>query len=71
MSFNLNTYFVLIVSYTCVQNILREVVAAVAEAGLIPLALVCDQGSAFQSVIKNLKDETRWMQIISNSNIGK
>lgn len=53
------------------KNILREVVAAVAEAGLIPLALVCDQGSAFQSAINNLKQETRREQIICGTNLGK
>lgn len=53
------------------KNILKDVVTAVSEAGLKPLALVCDQGSAFQSALNSLKQETRREQISSEANFGK
>lgn len=53
------------------KTILKNIVAAVAETGLIPLALVCDQGSAFQSAINSLKQESRRDQILSGINLGK
>lgn len=39
--------------------ILKEVITAVSNAGLLPIALVSDQGTAFQSALKSLQEDTR------------
>lgn len=52
-------------------KILRLIVEAVVETGLIPLALVCDQGASFRSAIKMLQQETRELQIKSGLNTGE
>lgn len=41
-----------------VKRIVTEVVTKVSQSGLIPLALVCDQGTTFRSAIKMLRQET-------------
>lgn len=40
------------------QNILKQIVTEVAQTGLIPLGLVCDQGSTFRTAIKKFREET-------------
>ncbi|XP_047988467.1 uncharacterized protein LOC125228064 [Leguminivora glycinivorella] len=40
------------------QEILKQIVAEVAQTGLIPLGLVCDQGSTFRTAIKKFREET-------------
>ncbi|KAJ8709375.1 hypothetical protein PYW07_009201 [Mythimna separata] len=42
---------------------------AVGNTGLKPLALVCDQGTAFQAALKSLQEDTRRLQIIAGENI--
>ncbi|KAL0870915.1 hypothetical protein ABMA27_004745 [Loxostege sticticalis] len=51
------------------KNILKEVVAEVVKTGLVPVALISDQGTAFQSALNKLKDDTRRQQIVENKNI--
>ncbi|CAH0730590.1 unnamed protein product, partial [Brenthis ino] len=46
------------VSSASLQNILKQLVEQVAQTGLIPLGLVCDQGSTFRSAIKSLREMT-------------
>ncbi|XP_063822851.1 uncharacterized protein LOC135072744 [Ostrinia nubilalis] len=46
-----------------VVRILKEVVTRVSESGLIPLAIVCDQGSTFRTAINMLKLETERKRI--------
>ncbi|XP_041975781.1 uncharacterized protein LOC121730708 [Aricia agestis] len=48
------------------KQIMKLVVTAVAEAGLKPLVLGCDQGTSFQSAIKQLQAETRREQLLNN-----
>ncbi|XP_041970025.1 uncharacterized protein LOC121726617 [Aricia agestis] len=45
------------------KSIIKNVICAVGQSGLLPIALVCDQGSAFQSAVKSLKVDTRRDQI--------
>ncbi|XP_045510076.1 uncharacterized protein LOC123705375 isoform X2 [Colias croceus] len=49
-----------------VVRILKEVVTKVSESGLIPLALVCDQGSTFRTAINMLKLETARKRILND-----
>ncbi|CAG9133341.1 unnamed protein product [Plutella xylostella] len=48
------------------KSILKDVISAVVECGLKPIAVICDQGSAFQSAIKSLRDDTKRDQILAN-----
>ncbi|KAH9629123.1 hypothetical protein HF086_008572 [Spodoptera exigua] len=41
-----------------VKRIVQEVVAKVAISGLVPIALVCDQGTTFRSALKGLREDT-------------
>lgn len=52
------------------KQILKEIVTAVGETGLLPLVLVADQGAAFQSAIKSLQEDTKRAQILNNEHIG-
>lgn len=52
------------------KEILRDVVLAVTECGLQPIALICDQGAAFQSTLKSFKEDTAHEQLISNQEPG-
>lgn len=52
------------------KQILKEIVIAVGETGLIPLALVSDQGASFQSALKKLQEETRRLQLLENKPTG-
>lgn len=53
------------------KEILKNIVTAVGDTGLIPIALVSDQGASFQSALKSLKEDTRREQILANKNTGK
>lgn len=44
------------------EKILKELIPRISDAGLKPLALVCDQGSTFRACFKNLKATTARMQ---------
>lgn len=46
--------------------ILQEVVTAVSQTGLLPKALVCDQGSTFQSCMNSMRADTRRCQLLRN-----
>lgn len=52
------------------KNIIKEVVSAVQKTGLIPLALVSDQGTSFQAALNSLKEDTRIDQIRRNKHTG-
>ncbi|CAH2035705.1 unnamed protein product, partial [Iphiclides podalirius] len=45
------------------KTIIKDVVTAVGNTGLLPIAVVCDQGTAFQSALKSLQEDTRREQI--------
>lgn len=51
-------------------NILRQLVEAIINLGLNPIATVCDQGAAFRSALNNLRQETKRDQILQNLNPG-
>lgn len=51
--------------------ILKHVINAVIDTGLLPVALICDQGQSFQSALKALIEETRGDQIKAGKQIGK
>ncbi|XP_028158537.1 uncharacterized protein LOC114351493 [Ostrinia furnacalis] len=51
------------VSSQNLQIILKEIVNAFVETGLLPIALVSDQGSSFQSALKTLQENIRGEQI--------
>lgn len=53
------------------QNILKQIVHRVVQTGLIPLGLVCDQGSTFRTALKNFRADTIRMRNIQNMNDGK
>lgn len=55
---------------TEMKKIIKAIVSAVGNTGLIPVALIADQGAAFQSAIKSLQDETRREQILAEDNTG-
>lgn len=52
------------------KNIIKDVVAAVIGCGLKPVALVCDQGAAFQSALNKLKEDTKREQILASQELG-
>lgn len=47
------------------KQILRDVVTAVGETGLKPLALVSDQGASFQAALRRFQEDTRRSQILT------
>ncbi|XP_022830991.1 uncharacterized protein LOC111359629 [Spodoptera litura] len=47
-----------------VKRIVQEVVAKVANSGLLPIALVCDQGTTFRSALKGLREDTEQRRIL-------
>lgn len=51
--------------------IIKEIVAAVVHAGLLPVALISDQGTSFQSTMKSLLEDTKREQLRSGEPIGK
>lgn len=53
------------------KKIIKDIIAAVGKTGLIPIALVSDQGTAFQSALKSLQEDTRRDQIIAGDTVGK
>lgn len=54
-----------------IVRILKEVVTRVSESGLIPLAIVCDQGSTFRTAINMIKLETERKRILNKENNGE
>lgn len=52
------------------KSILKQLVDAVVNLGLNPIATICDQGAAFRSALKLLKQETKRDQILQNLNPG-
>lgn len=59
------------VSSAALQNILKQLVTQVAQTGLIPLGLVCDQGSTFRTAIKKLREDTIQKRNIQNDKDGE
>lgn len=53
------------------KKILKEIVEAVVETGLLPIAIICDQGASFRSAINMLQKETRESQIKAGAATGK
>ncbi|CAH2098446.1 unnamed protein product [Euphydryas editha] len=51
------------------KAIIKSITAAVTETGLRPIALVSDQGSSFQSAIKDLIEETKGSQLRAGVNV--
>lgn len=52
------------------KNIIKEVTSAVVECGLKPIAVICDQGSAFQSALNSFKQDTKRDQILTHQEPG-
>ncbi|XP_047994897.1 uncharacterized protein LOC125233078 [Leguminivora glycinivorella] len=50
------------------KAIIKDIVAAVCETGLQPIALISDQGTSFQSAFKSLQEETKRSQILAGQN---
>ncbi|CAH0406564.1 unnamed protein product [Chilo suppressalis] len=48
------------------KYIIKNIITAVVDCGLKPVSLICDQGSAFQSALKSLTEETKRDQIHAN-----
>ncbi|XP_052745477.1 uncharacterized protein LOC128199528 isoform X2 [Bicyclus anynana] len=46
------------VSAAALQNIIKQLVSQTVLTGLIPIALVCDQGSTFRTAIKAFREDT-------------
>lgn len=59
------------VSAAALQNILKQLVSQVALTGLIPLGIVCDQGSTFRTAIKKIREETVRLRNIQGVRDGK
>lgn len=59
------------VSAAALQNILKQLVSQVSLTGLIPLGIVCDQGSTFRTAVKKLKEETIRQRNIQGVRDGK
>lgn len=53
------------------KKIITDIVTAVTDTGLLPVALISDQGTAFQSALKGLLEVTRRAQILAGDKIGK
>lgn len=52
------------------KTIIKSITAAVTEAGLLPIALVSDQGSSFQSALNSLLFDTKESQLRAGVNVG-
>lgn len=52
------------------KKIIKDMISEVGKTGLLPLALVSDQGTSFQSALKSLQEDTRKEQIIAGGKIG-
>ncbi|XP_041968497.1 uncharacterized protein LOC121740625 isoform X2 [Aricia agestis] len=48
------------------KKIIKDIVSAIADIDLKPIVLGCDQGTAFQSAVRNLQEETRREQLLRN-----
>lgn len=53
------------------KNIIKEIIAAVTDTGLIPIGLVSDQGTNFQSVMNDLLEDTKRDQLRAGQPVGK
>lgn len=53
------------------KNIIKEIIVAVGNTGLLPVAIICDQGTSFQSALKSLQEDTYREQTITGTKIGK
>lgn len=54
------------------KQILKRVTLEVINTGLTPVAFVCDQGTAFRSALKSLKEDTRKVKLQADvNNIGR
>lgn len=53
------------------KTIIKEVISAVRDTGLIPIAVICDQGTSFQNALKSLQEDTRRQKIRTGANIGE
>lgn len=51
--------------------ILKIIITAIIDTGLIPVALVNDQGQSFQYALKSLQEDIRREQIRAGNRIGK
>lgn len=52
------------------QRLIKNICAAIAEIGLLPIALICDQGTNNASAINSLREKTRREQILRGVNPG-
>lgn len=53
------------------KRIIKDIIAAVTETGLKPIALVSDQGTSFQSALNELLEESKVNQLRAGDNFGK
>lgn len=53
------------------KGIIKNVIAAVTDTGLTPIALISDQGSSFQSAINSLLDDTKRDQLCAGEIVGE
>lgn len=53
------------------KKIIKDIIAAVTDTGLVPIALVSDQGSSFQSVMNDLLEDTKRDQLRAGQLVGK
>ncbi|KAJ2937540.1 hypothetical protein O0L34_g19047 [Tuta absoluta] len=51
------------------KNIIKQIVVAVGDAGLLPICLACDQGTSFQSALKSLQEDTQREQMRSGGKL--
>ncbi|CAG4929970.1 unnamed protein product [Parnassius apollo] len=51
--------------------ILKEIITKVLQSGLIPLALICDQGPTFRTAIAMLKEDTERKRNLNGEYNGK
>ncbi|XP_037297650.1 uncharacterized protein LOC115444160 [Manduca sexta] len=51
------------------KAILVKIINEVSDIGLLPIAVVCDQGTAFQSALNSLQEDTRREQLIKGQKI--
>lgn len=52
------------------KNILKQLVDTVVNLGLKPIATICDQGTAFQSALNHIREETKRDALLQNINPG-
>lgn len=52
------------------KAIIKNIIVAVGDTGLIPVELICHQGTAFQSALKSLQADTQREQLIAGEKSG-